>query len=107
MAAAQRTTRSPASGAVLPTRRRQTGFLLVGIVSDVRPSGGFLSGYLPTEHTREGDAPEGRIVHEIDGRPAALVYNAWAGGAISRSSMEETSFSRRISCRSRATRGSR
>lgn len=58
------------------------GFLLVGIVSDVRPSGGFLSGYLPTEHTGKVTRADGRIVHEIDGRPAAVVYNEWAGGAI-------------------------
>lgn len=58
------------------------GFLLVGIVSDVRPTGGYLSGYLPTDHHGRVTKASGRTVQEINGRPAAEVYNEWTNGAI-------------------------
>jgi len=58
------------------------GFLLIGLASQLAPSGGFLGGYLPTEHTGTVTRGTGRIVYEIDGRAAADVYNAWTNGAI-------------------------
>lgn len=58
------------------------GFLLIGLASPRAPSGGFLSGYLPTGHTGMVTRAKGRIIYEIDGRPAAEVYNAWTDGAI-------------------------
>ena len=59
------------------------GFLLIGLSSSRAPSGGFLGGYLPTEHTGKVTRAEGRVVYEIDGEPAAVVYNRWTDGAIS------------------------
>jgi len=42
----------------------------------------FHSGYSPTNVTGTATAVDGRVVHQIDGRPAAEVYNEWTGGAI-------------------------
>jgi hypothetical protein len=69
------------------------GFLLVGIKSK-NVSGSFLSGYLHTQSsgvitkadkdsktiTRAGK----RIIYEIDNKPAAVVYNEWTRGLISK-----------------------
>jgi hypothetical protein len=60
----------------------EEGFLLVGLSSPRTPSGGFLGGYLPTEHSGKVTRVDGRVVYEIDGQPAAEVYNTWTGGAI-------------------------
>lgn len=43
----------------------------------------FHSGYDPTGKTGIVTAAEGRVIHQIDYRPAAEVYNAWTGGLIS------------------------
>jgi hypothetical protein len=58
------------------------GFLLVGIASEPAPTGAFVGGYLPTEHTGKITRAAGRVVETIDGRPAAVVYNQWTGGVI-------------------------
>ena len=42
----------------------------------------FHSGYSPGVESGVVTRAEGRILHEIDGRPAARVYNEWTGGAI-------------------------
>jgi len=42
----------------------------------------FHSGYTTTETTGIVTRAEGRTLYEIDGRPAALVYNEWTGGVI-------------------------
>jgi len=42
----------------------------------------FNSGYSPTEHSGRVTRSEGRIIHEIDDRPAATVYDEWTGGVI-------------------------
>lgn len=42
----------------------------------------FQSGYAPTNRTGTITRGEGRTIAEIDGQPAAVVYNAWTGGAI-------------------------
>ena len=43
----------------------------------------FHSGYEPTAHRGRASRAKGRILHEIDGRPAAQVYNEWTDGLIS------------------------
>ncbi len=58
------------------------GFMLAGISSSVPPLGAFLGGYLPTEHVGTVTRVDGRTVFEIDGAPAARVYNTWVRGAI-------------------------
>lgn len=42
----------------------------------------FQSGYAPTEQTGTVTRADGRTLLEIDGRPAAVVYNEWTGGAV-------------------------
>jgi hypothetical protein len=42
----------------------------------------FHSGYEPTDFRGRVTRAEGRILHEIDHRPAAQVYNEWTGGLI-------------------------
>lgn len=42
----------------------------------------YLSGAMPTELEGVVTRVEGRVIHEIDGRPAAEVYNAWLNGAL-------------------------
>jgi len=59
------------------------GVLLIGFKHRKKVYGAFLSGYLPTSHQGTVTKASGRIVYEIDGKPAALVYNEWTGGAIS------------------------
>lgn len=59
-----------------------SGFLLVGFTG--KTFGYFLSGYLPTNEKGVITKAKGRIVYEIDGRPAAIVYNEWTGGLIER-----------------------
>ncbi len=42
----------------------------------------FHSGYSPTERKGVVTRADGRLLHEIDGRPAARVYNEWTGGVL-------------------------
>jgi hypothetical protein len=49
----------------------------------VKTAFAFLSGYAPTDIRGKATRAEGRTVYEIDGLPAAEVYNEWTGGAIS------------------------
>ncbi|MBI3899804.1 MAG: FIST C-terminal domain-containing protein [Gammaproteobacteria bacterium] len=42
----------------------------------------FHSGYEPAEHRGRVTRATGRTLYEIDGRPAAQVYNEWTGGII-------------------------
>jgi hypothetical protein len=42
----------------------------------------FHSGYEPTDRKGRVTRAEGRILYEIDGLPAATVYNDWTGGLI-------------------------
>ncbi len=58
------------------------GFLLVGLWSLQAPMGCFLGGFLPTEHCGTITKVDKRRVVEIDGQPAASVYNTWTGGAV-------------------------
>jgi hypothetical protein len=43
----------------------------------------FHSGYEPSDRKGRVTRAEGRVLHEIEGRPAAQVYNEWTGGVIS------------------------
>ncbi|AUX41259.1 hypothetical protein SOCE26_026690 [Sorangium cellulosum] len=56
------------------------------LLSALYPSGeiayAFSSGYAPTEHRCRVTRAEGRRLPEIDGLPAAEVYNRWTGGLI-------------------------
>jgi hypothetical protein len=56
------------------------------VVSALFPSGrvvsAFQSGYSPTSKTGQVTRAQGREIIEIDGRPAARVYDEWTGGAI-------------------------
>jgi hypothetical protein len=58
------------------------GFLLIGVSSRRAPLGSFVGGFLPTEHSGVVTKVRGRIVLEIDSKPAAAVYNDWTRGAI-------------------------
>ncbi|MFT7519959.1 MAG: hypothetical protein ACI9MC_002103 [Kiritimatiellia bacterium] len=40
------------------------------------------SGYAPTEHRAVVTRAFNRTLHELDGEPAALVYNRWTGGGL-------------------------
>ncbi|MEM1350464.1 MAG: FIST N-terminal domain-containing protein [Myxococcota bacterium] len=57
------------------------------VVSVLFPSMGyatlFQSGFRPTEYTGVVTRAEGRILYELDGRPAAHVYDEWTSGVIS------------------------
>jgi len=58
------------------------GFLLVGFRAERPILGSFVSGYLPGNQRGTITRATGRVVNEIDGRPAAEVYDAWRGGAL-------------------------
>jgi hypothetical protein len=59
------------------------GFALVGLKSRRPILSNFTGGYLPTEFSGRVTKASGRTVHEIDGKPAARVYDEWTQGAIS------------------------
>jgi hypothetical protein len=58
------------------------------VVTAFFPSGeiaySFHSGYEPTEKMGTVTKAEGRILYEIDGQPAATVYNKWTNGSINK-----------------------
>jgi hypothetical protein len=58
------------------------GFVLAGFRSTRKIHGSFVAGYLPTQQRGVITRAQGRIVYEIDGRPAADVYNRWRDGAL-------------------------
>jgi hypothetical protein len=42
----------------------------------------FHSGYTPTDRSATVTRADGRVLHELDGRPAAEVYNEWTEGTV-------------------------
>lgn len=61
------------------------GFALAGLCASspaVSFHGGFISGYLPTAKRGVVTRAKGRVIAEIDGEPAAVVYDRWTGGII-------------------------
>ncbi|HTV18674.1 MAG TPA: FIST N-terminal domain-containing protein [Polyangiaceae bacterium] len=62
------------------------GFAMAGLSTtsnDVSFHGGFISGYLPTAKRGVVTRAKGRVIAQIDGEPAASVYDRWTGGIIS------------------------
>ena len=59
------------------------GVLLVGFKNNNGIFGAFVSGYVGTGYKGKITKAKGRVVYEIDGRPAAEVYNEWTKGIIS------------------------
>lgn len=68
----------------LGTRIEREGFVLIGFTSEHPISGAFVSGYTPTQSRARVTRAQGRVVYELDGAPAARVYNRWIGGALDR-----------------------
>ncbi len=60
----------------------RSGVVFAGLSAGGKISGAFVGGYLPSDHTAVVTKAEGRIVYELDGEPAASVYNRWTEGAI-------------------------
>ena len=65
------------------TRIEKQAVVVVVLFPSGATSHWFNSGYSPTEHIGCVTKSQGRIIHEIDGRPAATVYNEWTVGVIS------------------------
>lgn len=60
------------------------GFVLVAFTSDAPVYGSFVSGYVPGRRRGVVTRAVGRVVHEIDRRPAAEVYDEWRRGELGR-----------------------
>jgi hypothetical protein len=58
------------------------GFLLVGFKSEKPVLGSFVAGYVPGRQRGIVTRASGRVVMEIDHRPAARVYDEWLSGAL-------------------------
>ena len=59
------------------------GVAVTVMFPSVKISYTFQSGYSPTIHSGTVTKANGRIIYEIDGNPAATIYNEWTDGAIS------------------------
>ncbi|MGB0733837.1 MAG: FIST signal transduction protein, partial [Pontibacterium sp.] len=57
----------------------QEGLVVTLLYPSVNTSSAFLSGYSPTETSGVVTKAQGRTIIEIDGKPAAQVYNDWIG----------------------------
>ncbi len=64
------------------TRGVAAGAAFALIYSDHPITHHFQSGYLPTNFSGKITRANGRTLYEIDGKPAARVYNEWTDGAI-------------------------
>ncbi|WP_437281238.1 FIST C-terminal domain-containing protein [Sorangium sp. So ce375] len=64
-------------------RAHEGAVLLSALYPSREISYAFSSGYAPTEHRCRVARADGRRLPEIDGLPAAEVYNRWTGGLIS------------------------
>ena len=61
----------------------QEGVVLSAFFPSTEPGFSFHSGYSPTRHGGLVTRAHDRILHEIDNRPAAEVYDEWTGGVVS------------------------
>ncbi|MCK4491722.1 MAG: FIST C-terminal domain-containing protein [Candidatus Altiarchaeales archaeon] len=59
------------------------GVSLTAIYTDLEIGWAYEAGYLRTENRGTITRAEGRVIYEINNRPAAEVYNEWANGIIS------------------------
>lgn len=57
------------------------GLALAVMYTDLKVGFAYEAGYPVTEKAGTVTKAEGRVIYKIDGRPAAEVYNEWAGGA--------------------------
>ncbi len=58
------------------------GISLTAIYTDLKVGWAYEAGYLRSENRGTITRAEGRIIYEIDNRPAAEVYNEWTGGTV-------------------------
>ena len=58
------------------------GISLCAIYTDLKVGWAYEAGYLRSENRGTITRAEGRIIYEIDNRPAAEVYNEWTGGTV-------------------------
>lgn len=58
------------------------GISLTAIYTDLEIGWAYEAGYLRSEKRGTITRAEGRIIYEIDNRPAAEVYNDWTGGTV-------------------------
>lgn len=59
-----------------------SGVLMIAFYPECKVDVSFHSGYAPTRYSGVATSVDGRVVHAIDGEPAAEVYNRWSGGNI-------------------------
>lgn len=59
------------------------GVVLTAVYTDLKVGWAFESGYLRTERSGIATKVKGRIIYEIDRKPAARVYDNWIGGELS------------------------
>ncbi len=60
----------------------EEGLLIVGFSYNKKIYHSFYSGYLPTDKKGVITKAKGRIIYEIENKPAAIVYNEWTKGGI-------------------------
>jgi len=58
------------------------GVALTAVYTDLKVGWAFESGYLRTERSGVATKVKGRIIYEIDHKPAAQVYDNWIGGEL-------------------------
>ncbi len=58
------------------------GVAVSAVFPSCEPGYSFHSGYSATSHFGIVTRAKDRVLQEIDGRPAARVYNEWTGGAL-------------------------
>jgi hypothetical protein len=58
------------------------GIVVSALYPGAAVASAFQSGYSPTTHIGRVTRADRRSLQEIDGRPAAAVYDAWSGGAL-------------------------
>ncbi|WP_119153212.1 FIST signal transduction protein [Caldimonas tepidiphila] len=60
----------------------RSGVVVTVLYTGLRCASSFQSGYSPTHCSGRITEAQGRVLHRIDGRPAAEVYDEWTGGLI-------------------------